>query len=69
MVDSNVNIFMNRLEMFSFAIKKEAASVKLYTDLSTIVKDEDSRQMFLWLAQQEEEHKRRFGEKYKDLLK
>lgn len=67
--DSNVNVFMNRLEMFSFAIKKEAASVKLYRDLSDIVKNEDARQMFLWLVEQEEEHKRRFGQKRKDLLK
>ena len=66
---SDVNIFKNRIEMFSFAIKKEQASVQLYQDLAAIVKNEDSRQMFVWLAEQETEHKRRFGNEYKNCLK
>ncbi len=66
---SDVNIFKNRIEMFSFAIKKEQASVQLYQDLAAIVKNEDARQMFQWLAQQETEHKRRFESEYKNCLK
>ena len=66
---SDVNIFKPRIEMFSFAIKKEQASIQLYQDLAAIVKNEDSRQMFVWLAQQETEHKRRFEHEYKKCLK
>ncbi len=66
---SDVNIFKNRIEMLMFAVKKEQASVQLYQDLAAIVKNEDARQMFLWLAQQETEHKRRFEHEYKNCLK
>jgi rubrerythrin len=68
-LNSDVNIFKNRIEMFMFAIKKEQASIQLYQDLAAIVKNEDSRQLFQWLAQQESEHKRRFGSEYKNCLK
>ena len=66
---SNVNIFKNRIEMFSFAIKKEQASVQLYQDLAAIVKNEEARQMFVWLAEQEKEHKRQFEREYRKCLK
>lgn len=68
-LDGDVNIFKHRIEMFIFAIKKEQASVELYTNLSEIVKNEDSRQLFLWLVEQESEHKRRFEYEYNNLLK
>ena len=67
--DSKVNIFMHHREMFVFAIKKEQASYQLYMDLALMVKNEDSRQTFLWLAQQESEHKRRFEYAYNNFLK
>ena len=66
---SDVNVFKNRIEMYMFAIKKEQASIKLYQDLAAAVKNEDARQMFQWLAQQETEHKRRFGKEYHQYLK
>ncbi len=66
---SDVNIFKNRIEMFAFAIKKEQASVQLYQDLAAIVSNEDARQMFQWLAQEESGHKRRFGDEYNKCLK
>lgn len=66
---SDINIFKNRIEMFTFAIKKEQASIQLYQDLAAIVKNEESRQLFLWLAQQESEHKQRFGAEYRNCLK
>ena len=68
-LDSDVNIFKHRREIFIFAIKKEQASVQLYKNLAAIVKNEDSRQMFLWLVQQESEHKRQFEYEYKNFLK
>ncbi|MHC4122637.1 MAG: ferritin-like domain-containing protein [Planctomycetota bacterium] len=66
--DKDVNIFAHRLEILIFAIKKEHAAAKLYRDLSEIVRNEDSRKTFLWLAQQELEHKRRFELEYKNFL-
>ena len=66
---SDVNIFKNRIEMFAFEIKKEQASVQLYQDLAAIVRNEDARQMFQWLAQEESGHKRRFGDEYNKCLK
>ncbi len=66
---SDVNIFKNRIEMFAFAVKKEQASVQLYQDLAAIVKNEDARQMFQWLAQEDSGHKRRFGDEYNKCLK
>ena len=66
---SDVNIFKNRIEMFTFAIKKEEASIQLYKDLAAIVTNEDSRQLFIWLAQQETEHKQRFGSEYRNCLR
>ena len=68
-IDSDVNIFKHRIEIFIFGINKEQASIQLYTDLAAIVKNEDSRQLFLWLVQQESEHKRRFQYEYKNFLK
>jgi rubrerythrin len=68
-IDKDVYFFKRRIEIFVFALKKEQASVLLYKDLAAIVINEDSRQLFLWLAQQETEHKRRFGVEYKNLLK
>ncbi len=66
---SDVNIFKSRIEMFMFAMKKEQASIQLYLDLAKIVNDEESRQMFVRLAEEETEHKRRFGSEYNECLK
>lgn len=51
-----------------FAIKKEQVSVDLYTDLAAIVKDNESREMLLGLAQEETEHKQRFEIEHNNLL-
>jgi len=68
-LDSDVNIFKNRIEIFSFAIKKEQASIQLYQNLAAIVKNEASRQMFQWLAQEELKHKQQVGLEYNNYLK
>ena len=68
-LDSDVNIFKHRIEIFIFAIKKEQTSIQLYKDLAALVTNEDSRQLFLWLLQQESEHKRRVQYEYRNCLK
>ena len=67
--DGNVNIFANCLSMLSFAIKKEQISVELYRDFAELTKNEETRQMFMRLAQEELKHKQRVGLEYKDHLK
>ncbi len=53
----------------TLGINKEDVSVKLYSDLVAIVKDEESRKTLLSLAQEEAEHKKRFEIEYQNLLK
>ncbi len=45
-------------------MKKEDTSVKLYTDLAKMVQDEELKDTFLLLAQEEAEHKLRFELEY-----
>ena len=65
----NVNIFANCLSMLSFAIKKEQAAVELYRDLAELTKNEDVRQMFMWLAEEELNHKRQVALEHDEFLK
>jgi len=55
---------MSYADILLFAIKKEDASVKLYTDMAKIAQDEEVKDMFLQLAQEETEHKLRFEMEY-----
>lgn len=68
-LNSDVNIFKHHIEIFIFAIQKEETSIQLYKDLAALVTNEDSRQLFLWLVQQESEHKRRVQYEYRNCLK
>jgi rubrerythrin len=55
---------MSYADVLILAMKKENSSVKLYTDLAKIAQDEELKDMFLWLAQEESEHKLRFELEY-----
>jgi rubrerythrin len=55
---------MSYSDILILAMKKEDVSVKLYTDLAKITQDEELKDMFLWLAQEETEHKLRFELEY-----
>jgi rubrerythrin len=57
---------MNYQDALIFAMKKEKASFLLYTELAELAEDEQIRQMFLWLAQEEAKHKLRFEIEYDD---
>ena len=48
------------------AMKNEKASYKLYTDLAAMVEDDQVKQLFLGLAQEEAKHKLRFEIAYDD---
>ena len=67
--DSNVNIFKNRRSMLSFAIQKEQEATELYRKLAELVRNEDARKLFMWLAQEESRHKQQVGLEYDNCLK
>jgi len=69
MTDAGDEIDMDYEELLIFAIKKEDISVSFYTDLAAVVKDEESREALLALAEEETEHKQRFEVEYDNLLK
>ncbi|MGB2809144.1 MAG: ferritin family protein [Sedimentisphaerales bacterium] len=58
---------MSYADILIFAMKKENVSVQLYTDLAKMAQDEEIKDMFLLLAQEETEHKLRFEMEY-DLI-
>lgn len=55
---------MSYVELLVVAIKKEEKSRKLYSDLASIAKKQELKDMFLRLAQEEAEHKLRFEVEY-----
>ena len=69
MMDVGNEMDMDYQELLIFAIQKEERAVKLYTDLAAVVKDEESREVLLLVAEEETDHKRRFEVEYENLLK
>jgi len=63
-MDVGNNMDMDYEQLLLFAIKKEQLSIDLYTDLAAIVKDKESRDTLLSLAEEETEHKQRFEIEY-----
>ena len=69
MTDAGNEMDMDYEELLIFAIKKEEISVSFYTDLAAAIKDEESREALLALAEEETKHKQRFEVEYNNLLK
>ena len=57
---------MTYVDAIILAMKREKAAFKLYTDLAEMVADENCRNLFLALAQEEANHKLRFELEYDD---
>jgi rubrerythrin len=53
-------------EALILAMKKEKAAFKLYSDLAAVAPDEELKNTFLGLAQEEAQHKLRFQVEYDD---
>ena len=68
MLDVGNKMDMDYKELLVLAIKKEEISVDLYTDLAAVVKDKESHEALLSLAEEETEHKLRFENEYRSLL-
>lgn len=58
---------MSYLDLLVMGMKKEEAARKLYTDLAIIAQEQEVRDIFLKLAQEEADHKLRFEIEY-DLM-
>jgi rubrerythrin len=65
--DIEIDAKMDYVDMLIVGMKKEEASRKLYTDLASIAQNQQVRDIFLKLAQQEAGHKLRFELEY-DLM-
>ena len=53
---------------FVLAVKKEAAAIRLYMDLSKLIEDSSGKDVFLLLAQEETRHKLYFETAYDDIV-
>ena len=59
---------MSYQDALILAMKKEKAAYKLYLDLAEQVENEDQKDLFLSLAQEEAKHKLRFEIEYDDVM-
>ncbi len=66
-VDGGID--MGYKDILSLSISKERVAFRLYVDLAGRAKDEESREVFLELAEEEARHKFRFEIEYDNLLK
>jgi len=67
-VEVEPKVDMDFQDALIVAMKKEKAAFKLYIDLAASTEDENLRQSFLGLAQEEAKHKLRFEIEYDNLL-
>jgi rubrerythrin len=56
-------------EMLIFAMRKEQKSLRLYIEMATLVKDKESREMLVTLAENEAMHQARFEVEYNILMR
>ena len=68
LVDIEPRDNMDYQDALILAMKKEKAAFKLYIDLAACAEDENLRQIFLELAQEEAKHKLRFEIEYDDMM-
>jgi rubrerythrin len=59
---------MSYQDALILAMKKEKAAFRLYLDLADQVENEDQKELFLSLAQEEAKHKLRFEIEYDDVM-
>ena len=67
-VDAEPKANMEYQDALILAMKKEKSAFKLYSDLAASTDDEDLREVFLGLAQEEAKHKLRFEIEYDNLM-
>lgn len=67
--DTDAALDMDYKDVLMLGIEKEDAAFRTYVDMVTRVKDEQTREVLLALAQEEVKHKLRFETEYDLLLK
>ena len=72
MADYHVDIIpkpdMTYQDLLTIAMKKEKGAFKLYTDLANKITDQNIKEIFLGLAQEEAKHKLRFEIEYDEYI-
>jgi rubrerythrin len=72
MADYHVDIIpkkdMTYQDLLTIAMKKEKGAFKLYTDLANKIIDQNIKEIFLGLAQEEAKHKLRFEIEYDEYI-
>jgi rubrerythrin len=68
LADVEPSIDMDYQQALVVAMKKEKKAFKMYTDLAAAVDDDNLRDLFLGLAQEEAKHKLRFEIEYDDFI-
>jgi len=72
MADYHVDIVpkkdMTYQDLLTIAMKKEKGAFKLYTDLANRITDQNIKEIFLGLAQEEAKHKLRFEIEYDEYI-
>lgn len=67
-VDITPHAGMDYRDALIVAMKKEKAAFKLYTSMAEQIDDENIKNLFLMLAQEEAKHKLRFETEYDDFM-
>jgi rubrerythrin len=68
LADVEPSLDMDYQQALVVAMKKEKKAFKMYTDLAAAVDDDNLRDLFLGLAQEEAKHKLRFEIEYDDFI-
>ncbi len=68
LVEAQPSAQMDYQEALLLAMKKEKKAFKMYSDLADATDDENVRNLFLGLAQEEAKHKLRFEVEYDDVI-
>ena len=67
-LDNQAGVDMDYSQLLQICIEKEDASVKLYTEMAAMVRNVDSRQVLLGIAEEEMRHKIKFENEYDNLI-
>ncbi len=62
-----IDEFLNIESMFEFAIEQEKSANKKYSQLAEAIDDEETKQVFITLAEEEKSHEQILTEKLKNL--
>jgi rubrerythrin len=68
LIDAEVTTDMDYQQALILAMKKEKVAFRMYSDLASVSKNDEIRDLLLSLAQEEAKHKLRFEVEYDDVI-